>query len=534
MASSPQEPSGSERPQSADAAEATWAPARPLTQTGSLLKKLSRLSALVFAIAYVFLAIGYYQKQPRLARNFADELNGKIAAVPESELAWPRYRQVLLKVNGQLQPDTLASKSPHYDRAARVFAEFTLAQNPELLPAIRETAVMPQLGFRLSDMPDPADLAWIQRISPSEVPQTLRGASENPALLTILLPCLPKLRCFAQLLRLDAEQAAAAADGARTSADLLACIGIASQLDKTQLNVMRMASLKLLHEAIQTLGLVLSQYPSLLGDDQLSSLVIRLKAYGGEAGIRPNVADERMLFEDIVQRTYSDDGNGDGTAIVDLLYETIAPGEKASWLICATAPLTTHEYASRRELMSKYNAIMEQVQKACDKPLWKCVDLPGAAALRLSKAEKKSCVLIPLFVPSVSNLYLAAERAAQERDAALVEVALARFHSKRRRWPNDLDELVPNFLDEVPVDRFAGAPIKYRFRDGQPVLYSVGADRNDDDGRAPAGDEDDAAATWVPARKASHAPDGDWILWPRATPTSFKTPARVGVPAAAP
>ena len=42
-----------------------------------------------------------------------------------------------------------------------------------------------------------------------------------------------------------------------------------------------------------------------------------------------------------------------------------------------------------------------------------------------------------------------------------------------------LDQLVPDLLPAVPADRLDGQPIRYVVRDGRPVVYSIGRDRND-------------------------------------------------------
>ncbi len=390
----------------------------------------------------------------------------------------------------------------------------SLEQNRQLLPAIREAAAIPRIGLRLRDALDPADLPWMQRLSPMEVPQPSRTASENPAYLTILVPYMPKLRGFAQLLQLDAEQAAAESDGERLVADIVACLNIADQLRREPLAVVHPASYGLLHNAVTTMGAIVSQYPSLLNDDQLLLLSARVNAYGDGVSIRLPMSDERMMFEDVVQRSYSDDGNGDGSVIVHRLYEAIAPGTKSDWFIRVTAPLSSGFYASRRELMTKYDVIMKELEGVCRLPLWQCAESPEAAVRRLSDDERRRCLLIPLLVPGIAKLYPLAERATQERDAALVVLALARFRRQHQRWPQRLEELVDDYLSDVPADRFSGAPVKYRYDDRQPVLYSVGADRNDDGGNAPARGERDTAAIWLPPDQASSAPDGDWILWP--------------------
>jgi hypothetical protein len=63
-----------------------------------------------------------------------------------------------------------------------------------------------------------------------------------------------------------------------------------------------------------------------------------------------------------------------------------------------------------------------------------------------------------------------------------VGIACERFRSKHGRWPDTLNQLVPEFMDELPIDPFDGKPIKAtRTKEGFTV-YSSGYDGKDDGG----------------------------------------------------
>ncbi len=65
---------------------------------------------------------------------------------------------------------------------------------------------------------------------------------------------------------------------------------------------------------------------------------------------------------------------------------------------------------------------------------------------------------------------------------ARVAVAVERFRLAHERLPEGLEQLVPEFLDAVPLDPFTGDPLRYvRTQDGYAV-YSVGADGEDNGG----------------------------------------------------
>jgi hypothetical protein len=67
--------------------------------------------------------------------------------------------------------------------------------------------------------------------------------------------------------------------------------------------------------------------------------------------------------------------------------------------------------------------------------------------------------------------------------AGVVMAACERYRLAHKRWPERLDQLVPQFLDSVPQDPYGGKPLRMaRTQDGL-VVYAVGADLKDDGGK---------------------------------------------------
>jgi hypothetical protein len=62
-------------------------------------------------------------------------------------------------------------------------------------------------------------------------------------------------------------------------------------------------------------------------------------------------------------------------------------------------------------------------------------------------------------------------------------VAVERHRLAHAGLPETLDQLVPDYLAEVPVDPFDGRPLRYRRTDQGFVVYSVGEDGKDDGGK---------------------------------------------------
>jgi hypothetical protein len=93
---------------------------------------------------------------------------------------------------------------------------------------------------------------------------------------------------------------------------------------------------------------------------------------------------------------------------------------------------------------------------------------------------------------------------------ATVACALERCRLAKGQYPASLDALVPAWLKQVPADLLAagGAPLKYRREaDGGFVLYSIGLNRVDDQGKPALPDKD-----WRGVQSDSPRLDeGDWV-----------------------
>jgi hypothetical protein len=92
-------------------------------------------------------------------------------------------------------------------------------------------------------------------------------------------------------------------------------------------------------------------------------------------------------------------------------------------------------------------------------------------------------IILSMLMPAVG---MASEKEinglAQVRTAQAA-LAVERFRLAHGRLPENLNELVPQFLSTVPSDPFDGAPLRYHRLAKGYVIYSVGSDGHDDGGR---------------------------------------------------
>jgi len=98
----------------------------------------------------------------------------------------------------------------------------------------------------------------------------------------------------------------------------------------------------------------------------------------------------------------------------------------------------------------------------------------------------------------------AAALAQTRSNQARVACALERYRLQQNQLPPKLENLVPDYLPSLPNDLLTGTPLKYRLTaDGSFLLYSVGWNRHDDDGKIV-----------LNKGKELESRQGDWV-WPR-------------------
>ena len=504
--------------------------------TGQTSGALALLALAVYAVQ----AVRIYAHQPNIARNYVAEWNAAALALPETERAWPIYRAAALATGDW--PDTRRDVDPRPGRESWPAVAAFVKDNAAAVALFRQAAGKPKLGAILSGNMPPEDAPLYDRhASPWPASAPAQAAIENPDFFSVLLPQLTVLRDGARLLLADAHLAAADGDSARACTDLLSICAMADHALELRMLVGDLVGVALSSRACDLLGTLLHDHPQLFSPEQLVAIAHRLAAVGN-GSLRVRFDSERAIFEDMLQRYYTDDGHGDGLPRPELLgMASMVDGQARdnSSLGGAYAklllPAASTVMAGRRELHARFRECLDRSEAVADLPLWERP--PQDAGVEMLTAMSTSPLARlrywPLFIlmPAFGNAGRVGEYATQTRDATLTALALELYHRRHGEYPSSLAALTPQWLPKVPPDRYDGQPLKYRLVDGQPLLYSVGVDRKDDGGRllnvpnvaTDAPDRESRAnrlaRMWRPLPNPNNPtpeplPDGDWILWP--------------------
>jgi hypothetical protein len=474
---------------------------------------LFKVFAVLFALLVVMAALyawsywSFWNDRPQLKRNYTAEINAPIAKIPQSERAWPRYRQALVKLKGGLG----RWRADEIDPAAEAWPEIVqfVAAHQDAIHELREAAKLPHLGHVYADAVSAEDAQL-------EDEPDLSPPSDNPNPIFLLLTPQDKLREAALFLMADARLAADADDSARVMSDVVAALSIARHMQQPPFAACQLQSWGVVSSVCALLGELLTADPGLFSDEQLAALDRCLRDFAA-AGFSIGLALERITMDDVEQRWFTDDGAGDGH-----LYPELEGGEPLSIPAKAVLPLRRSYWRdatiSRREYREKIAALFDSMQKELAQPAWNNQAFSFARELhRLSREQRWSPVT--KILPDMTFCYFQSHRVAMQLDATRVVIALARYRRRHGAWPETLDKLVPDFLDELPPDRFDGKPLRYRPHDGQPIVYSVGLDRDDDSaGPMPAKELPDLVGLWSAEDPDPAQVDGDLLLWPAQKP----------------
>ncbi|MCP5526867.1 MAG: hypothetical protein H7A47_08690 [Verrucomicrobiales bacterium] len=189
---------------------------------------------------------------------------------------------------------------------------------------------------------------------------------------------------------------------------------------------------------------------------------------------------------------------------------------RTAWLdhnraLCARL-MQTNVVAARRLVETRDARVIRPLTSALDERDAGLSDGQRAASLRHPRS-----LLCAGTRFSMTSTMEAAARLATVHQITLTAIALKRFHLAQGRWPESLEELVPDLLPAIPRDWMDGQPLRYRSSGAEEfLLYSVGED-GVDDGGDPGEPPDSTMGEVLQGR--------DWV-WPRPGVSGLLT--RVG------
>jgi uncharacterized membrane protein SirB2 len=127
-----------------------------------------------------------------------------------------------------------------------------------------------------------------------------------------------------------------------------------------------------------------------------------------------------------------------------------------------------------------YVGLMENAQHLIVQPYfevrtdWSKLDGPGSG----------NDLLTSIVFPAISRMFETCAIAEARDVCADTAVAMTRYRVDHGTLPTRLSELVPNYLDAVPIDPFDGKPLRLIVKNDRSIIYSIGPDGVDNGGES--------------------------------------------------
>ena len=448
------------------------------------------LAASTAASAGIFMWLTFATPNPDT--DYVQVLNDPIETIPVDQRAWPLWRDVLPKFTRITHDAKNASYQVHYparleDPEQQAAVDAWLAENADLLPAIYEAASFPYSGFIYGQPETRAFIAaLVRRNGQPEI--DFGDAVDNryvPKLMSILLPAVAEYRDVGRYLVLyarsrlyegDFVEAVHALDAAR------------------QLGIQQIRSYTVVEQVagVAIVGLAADEWFSMLyyaGPSLPPEAVEAVRDSGWMLEETEQVGSlsyetERLMFEDVVQYAFTDDGAGNGRLIPwEYQMLVVSPGSDGATSELA-AVMTAAMHADRRETVAFYNrafdAMVNKSRLPLDDPAHWSIET-DYEALFADPLVARRFKLVQTMLPLLLRADTIMTESNMTRDAARAAGAITLYMHDFGRYPRSFDEVVPDYLHKPPLDVYANQPLKYKVTgEAGVVLYSIGGNFQDD------------------------------------------------------
>lgn len=528
---------------------------------------------LASVVGYSVLAAMFYMGKPNVSVDYMAQLNDPVSSIDDEDRAWLVYRDVYAKYEyceggGNHFLEIFFQNEGHDDhlRLMRptdgeqwLGAIKKLEDSQELLDAFRAGGVKPKLGLKLYADPNRYSredrLALFPKSDPDEDFENsfylnLNGMSVNAesllveSLISVLLPHIQSFRQNARLLTVDTRWALEQADTERVTRNIETIFGMGRQAAEQPFLVCSLVGIAIHGMGYELVDEVIDQHFDLLSDEELGRIQIAVSKDSIFDFV--NLEGEQAFFDDLIQRVYTDDGNGDGRLTPEGVEILMNIGNMwgsqikrelefheilTQKLQHVAAPASLAVLATRKQMTEKADELYEKANLRFTAPIY---------AENMQDFEDELVGLgvkyfaIDQCFPAIQQVRTAMFRTIANQAGVTAGIAVMRYKREHGQFPESLDDLLGNYITELPIDQLSGDPLKYlRTEDGFQI-YSVGLDE-DDDGGAPLMVLSDGGSPntnwseeirdqqdWRPHRAAEFPfhrfpseEDGDWIIWPR-------------------
>ncbi len=488
------------------------------------LRNMRRAIGAVFVLFFVVYSVQlvrYLSGEPNIKTNYVQLINSHNEAYSEDEKAWPIYNQINIAwqelstpIRDQQREEERAYNDsralmddddaelmsagffmipqvpldhPHYEQTAQLVRDFA-TELDQLRKASHRPIIGIDVGFDMEITPPDGNPYDVKMAAPQS------DVDRQPTLVEVLLPHLGILRMFSNLLYFDTLVAARDGDHQRVYENLSAMLAMARQKSFDGTIIADLVNIAIAENTNDAIEQIINEYPESLSREHLVALTHELSRV--RPALEMSFEGERMMFDDVLQRTYTDDGNQNGRLTKH--GSQILLGLHNDWsdmtnmnpnpVQILTGPIALTLAPDRKSQHETYHNLIDLVQSVQQKGPEYFPVLTYKENLVERSSNRRSNAIgglvvgpADLLLPALSRAVDTVFQARLRHDSALTMIALEVYKADYGTYPSQLDELVPNYLPQLPEDTMnPGEHIKYLVHSSGYKLYSVGSDGVDD------------------------------------------------------
>ncbi|MGD0541353.1 MAG: hypothetical protein ABSB33_07540 [Tepidisphaeraceae bacterium] len=301
--------------------------------------------------------------------------------------------------------------------------------------------------------------------------------------ISAMLPGLNEERNAASVLKLHAREEIARGHASSAIADAAAILGMSRQFGQRPLLVSALVGIGIDALGITTLEEAL---PAVKSQDDLAALHLEEVPSMGRMFQQALRGEERygLLLYGNMPATQVEIVKGSAIQVQDTrLMPSRAGSGGAFFRVFFLDP-------------DAYLKLMEDFQNRSIQPYYKIRDqLPDTHNVKSGRG-----LFTSILAPSLSRAFETLATGEAGDACAQAAVAMTRFRLDHGTLPSHLADLVPAYLDAVPIDPFDGHPLRLAIKSDKWIIYSIGPDGIDDGGAEMHDGKGDVIFTLKPTR----------------------------------
>jgi len=211
---------------------------------------------------------------------------------------------------------------------------------------------------------------------------------------------------------------------------------------------------------------------------------------------------EKLADYDGIQRTFTDNGKGDGYIPKASIEQMVNPPDVLKFMFSDfnEEQKSDWEKLQRKETTELVDKIFEYYNVIKDKSPASLRE-EGKIPEEVIKDLTKDNPFLNMLTPAVGRVIDISFRGQAETDALITTLALLRYKAAKGRFPENLERLVAaGYLNELPMDPYSDGTLVYKRQGSDFMLYSLGVDFDDDGG--------------VHSKWGQGEEGGDHVFWP--------------------